>query len=224
MMLPTLPLTVTPDQGQIEPLRPLMMHRRCVVVGAAPLKTRRAVIQPGEYVIAINGSISSLDRCADLWLLNSKPNRTALHATMLRQGLGRACRHVALLRGPLEATEQETLRRLRKMGCQYETWSVIDKPIKRWLEERLCDRCEDGIAQPACSAGLFAVALALWSGAEHVRLTGFSWKAGYHYLRYVPTTIRGHVQSDGRGLRALLQRYPGRLSGAIVPRDLAVAS
>ena len=58
--------------------------------------------------------------------------------------------------------------------------------------------------------------------AEHVRLTGFSWKAGYHYLPYAPTTIRGHVESDRRGLRALLRRYPGQLSGAILkPQGVA---
>lgn len=218
----TIPLTVDPDHAQIDQLRPRLAGQSCVVVGSAPLKTRRAVTEPGEYVICVNGSISSIAGTADLWLLNSKPNRSYLHLTMLQQGRGRSAVHVAFLRGPLEATERKTLGRLDKMKCRYTSWSVIDKPIKRWLEETICDRRLEG-DQVACSAGVFAVALALWSGAARVRMVGFAWRAGYQYLASAPTTRRGHVESDRRALRALTARYPGRLEGALM-KDLAVAS
>jgi len=129
-------------------------------------------------------------------------------------------KHVAFLRSPIRPTEDESLQRIRKMHAQYQSYSVIDKPIKRWLEELICDR-QDGVGT-ACSAGIFSAALALWSGARRVRLVGMSWKAGYHYLPNVQT-IRGHVTADERALHALMARYPGQLVGALVPK-VAVAS
>jgi hypothetical protein len=219
-----LPLTTTPDQTQLEAFGAIVRNRRCVVVGSAPLPTKHARTDPGEVVICVNGAISSVAGVPDIWVLNSKPSAASLHLTMCRQGANRAVKHIAFLRSPIRPTEDESLTRLRKMGASCESWSVIDKPVKRWIEQTICDRRDHSPGvNTACSAGIFTVALALWSGASRVRLAGFSWSAGYHYLPKLQV-IRGHVDADQRALRVLLDRYPGLLLGAIVPQAAAVAS
>lgn len=217
-----IPIAETPDMAQVERIRPIVEGADCVVVGSAPLPTPSAEIEAGEVVIAVNGGISSLPGAAALWVLNSKqqdrPGDVAakpLHKTMLRQGKGRTAGHLVLLRGPAVASEGYTLSKLQKMECQYESWSVLDKVTKRWFERDQCQRVRDN--RP-CSAGLLTVAMALYCGATHVRLVGFSFAPGYHYLRDTTPAYwwRDHVEADKRALLALSSRYPGRLSGAIL--------
>jgi len=218
------PLTTTPDKAQLQAFGAIVANRRCVVVGSAPLPTKHARTDPSEVVICVNGAISSVSGVPDVWVLNSKPSAASLHLTMCRQGANRAVKHVAFLRSPIRPTEDESLARLRKSGASLESWSVIDKPVKRWLEYEICDRQDHSPGvNTACSAGIFTAALALWSGASRVRLVGFSWSAGYHYLPKLQT-IRGHVDADQRALRVLADRYPGLLIGAIVKTETAVAS
>jgi hypothetical protein len=57
---------------------------------------------------------------------------------------------------------------------------VLDKTTKRWIEGELCDRRDD---KKPCSSGVLAVAMALYAGAAAVRLVGFSFSPGYHYLK-----------------------------------------
>lgn len=217
-------ISQVPNKAQIERFLPVFAGQACVVVGSATLTTPYAQILPGEFVVAVNGSISSVppEVVPDLWLLNSKADKRGwttqlrvLHGQMLAQGRDRAVNHVALLRGPKYETEWITLEQLRAMRCTYQSWSLIDKPIKFWLEQEVCDRKHE---KAPCSAGMFAVALALWCGAASVRLVGFSWHVGYHYLPNVdlPAQWRGHVDADKKALAALQRDFPGQVSGALV--------
>lgn len=227
----TIPLATAPVREHIETLRARLMDRACVIVGSAPLRTKTAEILPGELRIAVNGSLSSLpEKQADLWVLNSKaqdrpgsPTLHEMHRLMLVQATGGVTDHLLLLRGPKVASEQETLEALRQREARWQTWSVLDKPTKRWFEGEVCARVDE---KAPCSAGILATAIALWCGAASVRLIGFSLKPGYHYLPKVQPQRwwRNHVEADQRAMRALVTRYPGRVSGAMVPTDLAVAS
>jgi len=221
----TIPMSAHPDVSQIERVRALMEGRACVVVGSAPLKTPTAEITQGEFVIAVNGGISSLPGAADLWVLNSKlqdkrgENVKPLHKSMISQGKGRTAGHLLLLRGPKIASEQYTLETLDKLGTRYLTWSVLDKPTKLEFEKSICERTE----RRPCSAGIFSTALALHCGASSVRLVGVSFTPGYHYLpKAEPQSWwRDHVEADQRALRALSARFGGRLSGAILQKVAA---
>lgn len=217
----TIPLAINPDPLQVDRVRPLLEGRACVVVGSAPLPTRCAEVAESEIVIAVNGSISSVKRPVDLWVVASRRQDRPgsgqirpLHKTMLHQAKGRTAGHVLMLRGPKDATEKDTLAMLEALGCRYHTWSVLDKPTKRWLEGELCARTE----KEPCSSGILATAIALWCGAASVRLVGFSFTPGYHYLKAATPQRwwRNHVPADRRALRALQARYGPQLSGSIL--------
>jgi hypothetical protein len=223
----TIPIPSAPDMRQIERVRPLVEGRACVVVGSAPLATQTADVRPAECVIAVNGSISSLPGAADLWVLNSKqqdrpkdPALKPLHKAMLKQGKNRTAGHLLLLRGPSVASEGFTLAALDGHGTQYQSWSVLDKVTKRWFEGQVCARVRD--SKP-CSAGLLTVAIALWCGAAHVRMVGFSFAPGYHYLPNEDPAYwwRDHVEADQRAIRALLAAFEGRISGPILQQVAA---
>lgn len=217
-----IPIAQSHDVSQIERIRSIVEGCACVVIGSAPLQTKHADVAPNECVVAVNGGISSAPGLVDLWVLNSKqqdrpgdPNLKPLHKTMLLQGAERPATHVLLLRGPKVASETYTLDALDRMGCRYHTWSVLDKTTKRWFEGEQCARVKD--SRP-CSAGVLTVAMALWCGAAHVRMVGFSLLPGYHYL---PTERpqswwRDHVEADQRAIKALAKRYGDRLSGSLV--------
>lgn len=217
-----IPIARKPDISQVERVRPLVDGQACVVVGSAPLKTPTTDVQPREIVIAVNGGISSLPGAADIWVLNSKqqdrpgdPFLKPLHRVMLQQGKGRTAGHLLLLRGPKVMSEAGTLATLQALGVTHHSWSVLDKVTKRYFEGDVCHRVRDN--RP-CSAGILAVAVALWCGAAHVRLVGFSWTPGYAYLpKSRPGSWwRDHVEADQRALKSLTTRYPGRLSGSLV--------
>ena len=217
-----LPLAPVADPGQVDCLRAQIAGRACVVIGAAPLPTPTAPVDDAEYLIAVNGGISSAPRAVDLWVVGSKVwdkpgqmDARPMHQQMLAQATGRSVRYALLLRGPKEATEGHTLARLHQLRCTIEAWSVLDKPTKRWLEGELCARVDD--KQP-CSSGMLAAAMALWCGAATVRLVGFSFThPGYHYLPRTPGQRwwRGHVPADRRALVALRRRFGLRVSGPI---------
>ncbi len=217
----TIPIAETPDQGQVERIRSIVEGRACVVVGSAPLKTPTAEVSDGECVIAVNGGISSVPGAADLWVLNSKlqdkrgENVKPLHRSMLQQGTGRTTGHLLLLRGPKVASEQYTLDTLVRLGVRYQDWSVLDKVTKRQFEQDVCARVRDN--RP-CSAGILATAIALHVGAASVRMVGFSFKPGYHYLPNAEPQAwwRDHLEADQKALAVLSARFGDRLSGAIL--------
>lgn len=213
-----IPLATAPDISQVERVRPILDGRACVVIGSAPLSTPTAIVQPDEVRIAVNGGIASLpDRRSDVWVLNSKaqdrpgsPQLHEMHRLMLEQARDSATDHLLLLRGPKVASESETLHALTIRDAQWQTWSILDKPTKRWLEGELCGRVDD---KAPCSSGVLAIAIALYCGAASVRLVGFSFTPGYHYLPKArpQSWWRNHVAADKCALRLLRQRYPGRL-------------
>lgn len=219
-----IPLAKTADPSQVEALRGHVQGRQCVCVGSAPLGAA-IPLSPADVVIAINGAISSVPR-VDVWFLGSKesdkpgdPFIKPLHRQMLEQSRNRQAGHVVLLRGPKRPTEQYTLGWLLRMQCTVQTWSVLDKPTKRWMERELCDRRHD---TAPCSSGILAVACALWCGAESVRLEGFSFLPGYHYVHETPQRWwRNHVEADQRAVRALRARYGDQLSGDLIAQAVA---
>lgn len=216
-----LPLALAPSPSQVEALRPFVEGRRCVVVGSAPLRTSVADIDAGDITVAVNGGIASLTgRRADVWVLNSKaqdrpgsPDLKRMHGLMLDQAKTAQTGHLLLLRGPKVASEPETLETLRIRGASWQTWSVLDKPTKLWLEVECCGRTDK-----PCSSGILTVASVLWCGAAAVRLVGFSFAPGYHYLPTTPAPRwwRDHVEADRRALRVLRGTYGARLSGTLV--------
>ena len=217
-----IPIAKTADPKQVEFLRAKLEGQPCVVVGSAPLPTPTAEIAAGEFVIAVNGAISSLPGPADIWVLNSKqqdrpgdPLLKPLHKTMLHQGAGRFADHLLFLRGPKVASELYTRDHLERIGARWTSWSVLDKTTKRWLEGQECGRKRE--ADP-CSAGVLAATVALVNGAASVRLVGFSFVPGYHYLPKARTGSwwRDHIGADKRAIKVLAERYPGKLSGALL--------
>jgi hypothetical protein len=225
-MTPTIPIAKQADPTQVESLRPLVEGRHCAVVGSAPLSTKKADIGVHECAVAVNGGIFAVDGPVHVWVVNSKAQDALgalirpLHKLMLEQGRGRAVGHVLMLRGPKIASEQLTLTALAAMHCRHQSWSVVDKATKRWLEGELCDRRED---KRPCSSGILAVAMALYAGAASVRLVGFSFKPGYHYLQkeQPQSWWRNHVDADKRALHALTSRYGERLTGDLVRQAVA---
>lgn len=222
-----IPLAQTADVSQVERVRDLIAGRACVVVGSAPLSSPVADVTETEIVIAVNGGISSVPRAVDLWVVASRtqdrpgnPLIKPLHKTMLQQAKRRTVGHLLMLRGPTDASERDTLAALAQLGCLHHTWSVLDKPTKRWLEGELCARVAD---KSPCSSGILATAIALWCGASAVRMVGFSLKAGYHYLPNAQPQSwwRNHVDADRRAVLALRARYGAQLSGAILKQVAA---
>lgn len=222
-----IPIARVPDVTQVERLVPIVQGRACVVVGSAPLPTTSAVIQSDECVIAVNGAISSLPGPADVWVLNSKqqdrpgdPTLKPLHKTMLEQGRGRTAGHLLLLRGPKVASEDGTLTTLAALGVSYQTWSVLDKTTKRWFEGLHCHRVRDNAP---CSAGILAVTLALVCQAASVRMVGFSFTPGYHYLPKARPGLwwRDHIDADKRALKALRSAFGDRLSSPLLEKVAA---
>lgn len=221
-----LPLATVAEPSQVERVRDLLEGRACVVVGAAPLKTPTADVSSTEIAIAVNGGISSVAGAVDLWVVASRrqdrPGNGAikpLHKIMLQQAKGRTAGHALFLRGPKEATEQDTLAMLDVLGCRVGTWSVLDKPTKLWLETDLCARHE----KHPCSSGILATAIALYCGAASVRMAGFSFTPGYNYLpkQKGASWWRNHVTADQRALKALQARYGSTLSGSILKMVVA---
>lgn len=225
-----LPLATTADPSQVERVRDLIAGRACVVVGSAPLGSHAADVSETEIAIAVNGGISSVPRAAELWVVASRPQDRPghpqikpLHKTMLQQAKDRAAGHVLFLRGPnapKDASEQDTLAALAQLRFTHQAWSVLDKPTKRWLEGELCARVAD---KRPCSSGILATAIALWCGADSVRMVGFSFTPGYQYLpkERGASWWRNHVDADRRALVALRARYGAQLSGAILKQVAA---
>lgn len=221
-----LPLAKVADPGQVERVRDLLEGRSCVVVGSAPLADRYAQVADTDVVIAVNGGISSVAGAVDLWVVASRPvdrpgnsRIKPLHKTMLHQAKGRTVGHVLFLRGPKDASEGDTLAALEALAVRHHTWSVLDKPTKLWLETTLCARAE----QHPCSSGILATAIALWCGASSVRLVGFSFTPGYHYVKKERPASwwRNHVTADRRALKALHARYGSTLIGEILSQVAA---
>lgn len=208
-------------------LKTLFTGRNVLVLGSAPLA---APVKPArhELVVCINGSVSSLpNRAPDLWLVNSriKPmdqwghERRFLHKTMMAQAAGRHVRVVGFMTRMHQA-EHYTAAWMAEQGTTFDQALVIDRHQRESIEVHAGIRTI-AMRRDACSAGLFGVIVALWAGAWHVRMDGFSFKKGYHYLpgHTLPENCRAHVQGDRLALREMAQRYTGRVDGALLHRQ-----
>lgn len=211
-----------PAMTEATALQTLMDGRRVLVVGSAPLPTP-LVVEPGEVVVAVNGAVSSVPH-VDVWFVNSRTKpldrwshqRRFLHTTMISQGAHRHVGTVAYLtRMPL--AENYTHMVLTRQGTTFTREVVVGRDLRERIET------ESGIRtiamrQDACSAGMFAVIVALWCGAASVRMAGFSFEKGYAYLPgyNLPPNARAHVHGDRLSLREMRTKYPGRISGALI--------
>lgn len=210
----------------VEGIRAVLAGRRCLVVGSAPLG-RPLSVDNGEVVVAVNGGISSVPGVVDLWMLNSRrqpyeswgPDRVALNERMVHQGAGRTVRTVAWVTVDDEP-EDAMVARLRAQRTEYTQGCVIARTERERIETVSGARTP-AMRKHALSAGMFAVALCLWSGAATVRMVGFSWRAGYAYLPGVdlPAATRGHIEGDRLALEQLLARYGDRLEQTFVAGD-----
>jgi hypothetical protein len=224
-MTPTIPIAKQADPTQVDALRPFVAGRHCIVIGSAPME-RRTVFTDGLVTLPVNGGISSITGHADVWVLNSKAQDAPgaqirpLHKVMLEQGRRRSVGHLLMLRGPKVASEQLTRKALAAMTSTHQTWSVVDKVTKRWIEGELCDRRDD---KKPCSSGILAVAMAFYAGAASVRLVGFSFSPGYNYLpkERPEKWWRDHVEADKRAIQSLSARYGDRLMGDLVREAVA---
>jgi hypothetical protein len=184
-------------------------QRRCVVVGSAPL-SQPLDIHPDDYVIVANGSISSVPvGRPQLWFLNSRtrpkptwdPTRLFLHEQMMQQCKGRSVDTVAFVLRQSNAGAVTT-EWLKELECTYNHQVTVTGQSRRQIDRAV--QVSNSPVPPA-SAGMLGVMFAIQSGAAHVKMRGFSWTAGYAYLRpdQVPPTARGHVNAD----KVILARY-----------------
>lgn len=205
----------------MEDLRALVGGCRCLVVGSAPL-ARPLVIGTDEVVVAVNGGISSVREARiGVWLVNARrrpyacwtAERITLNALMVQQGAGRHVGAIAwVLTDDEEGASAVMAERLRVQGTTYDQAVVITRTDRARIEVKAGARTP-AMRKHALSAGLFAVAVCLWAGAERVRAVGVSWRAGYAYLPGVelPPATRGHVEGDRLALAALEARHGRRL-------------
>lgn len=201
----------------IDALAATLAGRSVSVLGAARLTTDADLLGDDDYVVAVNGGISSVVGAPDVWVVNSRsaqfqqwgPSRVRLATLMLRQGSRRQVPEVVFL-----AREQEapavTLQILRQQGTAVGHWTTILQADRRYLEHDAGARL-DPQAKDALSAGVTAAALCLLAGAAEVRLLGFSWAPGYAYLPGERIDARGHVRADQTALVLLHRRYGTRL-------------
>jgi hypothetical protein len=189
--------------------------RHCVVVGSAPL-VERVTIQATDYVVAVNGGISSCP-IADAWVVNARSQHDAatagakawLHRAMLEQGRGRRV-GLLLLMSKGDGAELNTCRRLEQLGVQPSRQRAIDNEERRALETQAGAR-DSSMQRHALSLGMFAACWCFLQGAETVRLVGFSWTGGYAYLPDEPILMRGHEAGDKQALVRLSKKYGERL-------------
>lgn len=212
-------------------------RRPCVVVGSAPLRTLPVVVDPGEAVIVVNGAISSVAGEPDLWVVNGRrsagPNwgsdRVQLNQLMVQQAMNRHVRCVIYLE-KTDGADAAMRRRLAEQGTTFQHEFCMSRAWRQQLEERLFPERQRYLAplsrnkhvQPiGMSAGLFAVGLALWGGAPRVRMVGFSWAAGYAYVKDGGPTVRGHQRADEEALARLQARFSGVVDHQLrLPADL----
>jgi hypothetical protein len=201
----------------IDALHRQLAGKSVSVLGSARLGADAELLGDDDYVVAVNGGISSVVGNPDVWVVNSRsaqfqqwgPTRVRLATLMLRQGAQKAVPEVVFL-----AREQEappvTLQILRQQGTTVGHWTSISQTDRRYLEYDAGARL-DPQAKDALSAGTTAAALCLLAGAAEVRLLGFSWSPGYAYLPGERIDARGHVRADQTALALLRRRYGTRL-------------
>jgi hypothetical protein len=143
--------------------------------------------------------------------------RRFLHRTMMAQAANRHVRVVGFMTRQAKA-EDYTAAWLRELKTTFEHSLVLARTDRELLEVKTGVRTV-AMNRDACSAGVFGVIVALWAGAAHVRMEGFSFEKGYHYLpgHKLPENCRAHVQGDRLALRQIAALYPGRVDGALVP-------
>lgn len=196
----------------------MLAGRHVVVVGSAPLAAPLTV-QASDYVVAVNGGISSAP-LVDAWVLNARSNtdpvtvgrKAALHALMLAQGQGRRLALLLLLEKG-EGAVAHTTRRLARLGVTWRDLLVLPNQARRRIEATSGARSPELFAH-ALSAGMFAAAWAFHNDAATVRLEGFSWRGGYAYTD-TPVPTRGHEAGDKVALARLEARYGERLIHAL---------
>lgn len=212
--------------ASLEKLRGQFTGARCVVVGSAPMDRQYVEEREGDVVVAVNGGISSVapGRYVDVWFCNSRsgawdswgPDRLRLAALMLEQAKGRRIGLIVFLARE-DDSPATTTTHLRALSVEWSDAIALVQTERRELEQLSGGRTTDMQAH-ALSAGMTAACVALVAGAAHVRLEGFSWKAGYQYApgdRTVKT--RGHEHGDKTALPLLEARYGTQLEHRLTP-------
>ncbi len=203
----------------------ILRANRVTVVGSAPLSPVAAqhLQSTSNKIVCVNGSISSIERTPDLWLLNSRqyddfiylnpavwpPWRQALHDRMMEQGTGRNVRHILFLLK--NDHPNQTIDRLKALDVKWRAYSTVHGGIRTDLTRKA------GVQKFSTafniSAGLFGAALALALGASHVTLIGFSFSNDYAYLTETPThAARLHIEQDQEALAEIQNKNGDRLT------------
>ena len=182
--------------------RARLENRRCLIVGSAP---NAVAPDPAgvDAIICINGSPWVARR---LGLPQPDITVVAGYATRSNNEVQRAT--IAALRG-LSTDEllfveagmsgQDGLPELDKVGFAYRHFRSITIDERAAIIEAVCgEPLGRGHRDDRISNGVFAIALAIWCGADEVALAGFSLAGGHAYIPNV--TQRQHMRGDRRFL------------------------
>ena len=201
-------------------IKRILRASHVTVIGSASLSQREhELIRLSDRLICVNGSISSIERVPDVWVLNSreydtKPyvtfsdERKRLHEAMMVQSINKASRHILYLLK--NGRPDQTIARLKQNGVKWWGQTILSTREKTNLV------CKAGVKRFSTafntSAGLFGLCLALTSDAAHVNLCGFGFDNDYAYLSEVPPDTRKHIPQDLEALSDLIAIHPHRFS------------
>ena len=193
------------------------------VLGSAPLSQYELdCIASADRLICVNGSISSVNRIPDIWVLNSHhydgplwkdPNRWPderrhLHDKMMQQSSGRSARHICFLLK--DNSPDQTIARLQANNVTWRAHTALNPGQKMNIAVRA------GVRKFATalntSAGLFGLCLALACKSRSVTLCGFSYTNDYAYLTTVPPDTRKHITQDQEAISDLTARCGHKFS------------
>jgi hypothetical protein len=199
----------------------ILAHRDVVVVGSAPL-VQPIRVDASEVLVCVNGSPSLVpDRDPDLWVVlssrtDSRPTRTA-NARMIEQLSGRRVKTALHIGNNLGGPGPKTVEQLERVNCRTDRVLQMYPHDRKVLSEQLAIRLS--LSGHVQSTGFVAIMLAAFCRARRIRLCGFSWVEGYHYLpveQWERRGERGHLKADRETLEQLLDREPNRFAGPIV--------
>lgn len=205
----------------LPPLLELLQHRDVLVVGSAPL-VQPIRAQADELLVCVNGSASLVpDRDPDLWVVlssrtDARPDRLA-NVRMIEQLRGRHVRTALHIGNYVDGPGPRTQSMLERVGCRTDRVLQMYPHDRKVLSQRLDIR--DLASGHVQSTGFVAIMLAALCRARTIRLAGFSWIEGYHYLpveQWERKGERGHLAADRRTLEQLVHREPGRFVGPLV--------
>lgn len=207
----------------IQTLRKILNDKHVVVIGSAPLTAEgHEAINKAEVIICVNGSISSIAKTPDIWVLNSRDYndslytdpkrwddaRKQLHEAMMLQTVGKTTRHLVLVKK--SRTTEQTLRRLHEVRTKWRGTTEIEP------NHKISIAMKAGVKKFSIafniSAGLLAACLALTNKAKSVTLCGFSFKQEYAYLTDTPPDTRKHIEQDQEAIQDILDKHLDRLT------------